>query len=197
MVTGVARPVTLKPGPVAANDEMVALAFPVLVSVTVCWLLLPTATLPNETLAGLAFSVELVETPIPDIVRVCGEFGALSVKLMLPEAAPVAAGTNCAENVTAWPAESVIGSASPEIPNAFPDTLAILMTTLEFPVLVNFTFCETFWFTVTLPKFQVAGETDSPASAPVPVKEIARGELEASLTTVMVPLVAPETVGAN
>jgi hypothetical protein len=73
----------------------------------------------------------------------------------------------------------------------------MLMTTLEFPVFVNFTFCETFWFTVTLPKFQVAGETDNPASAPVPVIEIISGELEASLTTVMVPLVEPEVVGEN
>ena len=71
------------------------------------------------------------------------------------------------------------------------------MTTLEFPVFVSFTFCETFWFTVTLPKFQVAGETDSPASAPVPLKEIISGELEASLITVMVPVVEPDAVGAN
>jgi hypothetical protein len=36
MVTGVARPVTLKPVPLAAKAEIVALAFPVLVTVTVC-----------------------------------------------------------------------------------------------------------------------------------------------------------------
>jgi len=46
-VTGAVRPVTLKPVPVDAIAEIVALAFPELVSVTVCWLLLPTATVPN------------------------------------------------------------------------------------------------------------------------------------------------------
>ena len=101
MVSGAAKPVTLNPFPVATNDEMVALALPVFVNVTVCWLLLPTTTFPNETLAGLAPRVELVATPVPDIVRVCGELGALSVKLMLPDAAPVAVGANCVENVTA------------------------------------------------------------------------------------------------
>ena len=141
--------------------------------------------------------MELVETPFPARVRVWGEFGALSVKLMLPVAAPAAVGANCVEKESDWPAGSVVGSASPAIPKAFPDTLAILMTTLEFPVLVNLTLCEALWPTVMLPKFNVAGETDRPAWAPVPVREIASGELEASLITVIVPLVAPETVGAN
>jgi hypothetical protein len=69
-VTGAVRPVTLKPVPVDAIAEIVALAFPELVSVTVCWLLLPTATVPNETLAGLAPRVELVTTPVPARVKV-------------------------------------------------------------------------------------------------------------------------------
>ena len=90
---------TLKPVPVAVMAEIVALAFPELVSVTVCWPLLPTETLPNDTLAGLAPSVALVATPVPVRVRVCGELGALSVKLMLPCAAPAAVGANCAEKV--------------------------------------------------------------------------------------------------
>lgn len=98
-VIGAARPVTLKPVPVATMAEIVALAFPELVSVTVCWPLLPTETLPNDTLAGLAPSVALVATPVPVRVRVCGELGALSVKLMLPCAAPAAVGANCAEKV--------------------------------------------------------------------------------------------------
>ena len=63
-------PVTPKPAPVAVNAEIVALAFPVFVSVTVCWPLFPTATLPNDIVAGLALNVELVATPVPDRVRV-------------------------------------------------------------------------------------------------------------------------------
>jgi hypothetical protein len=116
---------------------------------------------------------------------------------MLPAAAPVVVGANCAENDMDWPAGRVAGKERPAIPKALPDTLAILMTTFEFPVFVKRTFSEVLWPTVMLPKFQVAGETDRPAWAPVPVKEIARGELDASLITVMAPLVAPEAVGAN
>jgi hypothetical protein len=196
-VTGVERPLALKPAPVVAIAEIVALALPEFVSVTVCWPLLPTETLPNETVAGLAPSVELVATPVPERVSVCGEFGALSVKLMLPVAAPVAVGANCAENDIDWPAGRVVGRASPAIPKALPATLAILMTTLEFPVFVSFTLCEVLWPTVIFPKFHVAGETDRPACAPVPLKEIASGELDASLITVIAPLAEPEAVGAN
>ena len=69
-VTGAVSPVTLKPVPLAVSAEIVALAFPVFVNVTVCWPLFPTATLPNDTTAGLAPSVELVATPMPDKVSV-------------------------------------------------------------------------------------------------------------------------------
>ena len=136
-------------------------------------------------------------TPVPERVRVCGEFGALSVKLMLPVAAPGTVGANCTVNDRDWPAGSVVGKASPEIPNAFPVTVATLITTPEFPVFVSRTVCEVVWPTVTLPNGMEAGDTDRPACAPVPVKEIARGELDASLITVIAPLVAPDTVGAN
>jgi hypothetical protein len=71
------------------------------------------------------------------------------------------------------------------------------MVTFEFPVLVNFTLWVPLCPTVTLPKFKEAGETDRPACAPVPDNEIANGEFEASLRTVIVPFAAPETVGAN
>ena len=64
-VNGVERPSAVKPLPLALMAETVALALPLLVSVMVCWPLLPTETFPNETLPGLAVNVELVETPLP------------------------------------------------------------------------------------------------------------------------------------
>src|SRR5271156_2905710 len=197
MVTGAAKPVMLKPVPVAAMEEIVALAFPELVSVTVCWPLLPTETFPNETLAGLAPSVALVATPVPERARVCGEFGALSVKLMLPWAPPAAVGANCAEKVMDWPAGKVFGRESPDMPNAPPLTVAKLMMTSDVPVLVSLTFSEVVWPTIVLEKFQLDGETERPACAPVPVSETSKGESVASLMILMVPLVAPATVGAN
>jgi hypothetical protein len=84
----------LNPDPLAVAEEIVALALPVLVTVTVWLPVLPTDTLPKETLAGAALSVELVATPVPESARVCGEFGALSVKAMLPVEAPAAVGAN-------------------------------------------------------------------------------------------------------
>lgn len=159
--------------------------------------MLPTATVSNDTLAGLAESVELVATPVPDNVSVCGEFGALSVKVTLPDAAPVAIGANCVVNVIACPTETVVGRVNPEIPKAVPVTVAILMTTFELPVFVNLTVCELVCPTIALAKVREAGETESPACAPLPLKEIARGELDASLMTEIAPLLAPEVVGAN
>jgi len=75
--------------------------------------------------------------------------------------------------------------------------MARLMTTFDVPVLVSLTFSEVVWPTAVLLKVQVAGETERPAWAPVPVSEISKGESVASLTMVMVPLVAPAAVGAN
>jgi len=78
-----------------------------------------------------------------------------------------------------------------------PLTMARLMTTFDVPVLVSLTFSEVVWPTAVLLKVQVAGETERPAWAPVPVSEISKGESVASLTMVIVPLVAPAAVGAN
>ncbi len=68
-VKGVESPVTLKPVPLELTAEMVALALPVLVNVTVCCPLLPTATFPNATLPGLAVRLEFVLTPVPTMLR--------------------------------------------------------------------------------------------------------------------------------
>lgn len=53
-VIGVASPLTAKPVPDAVACEMVMLAVPVFVNVIVCDPLLPTATEPKLTFAGLA-----------------------------------------------------------------------------------------------------------------------------------------------
>ena len=51
---GTESPLALKPAPDEVNCEMLTVAFPVLVSTTVCEPLLPTVTLPRFTLAGFA-----------------------------------------------------------------------------------------------------------------------------------------------
>ena len=91
---GVAIPLMLKPGPPAVAWDIVTLALPVLVRVIGCLLLLPTAMLPNAMLVGLATRVAVVATPEPERDRECGEFGALSVKTMVPFAGPETVGAN-------------------------------------------------------------------------------------------------------
>ncbi len=71
------------------------------------------------------------------------------------------------------------------------------MTTFVLPVLVSVTACVLLWPTVTFEKFSVEGEIESPDWVPVAVSEIISGEFEASLITVIEPLIAPAAVGAN
>jgi hypothetical protein len=197
IVSGVEKPLMLNPVPDATTCETVAFAVPELVNVIVCGLLLPTCTLPKFTLPGFAVSVDVVETPLPNIASTWGDPGALSVNVMLPVAAPAAVGANCTLNESDWPPEIVFGSDSPEIPKPLPPTVARLMTTFVLPVFVSVTFCVLDWPTVTFEKFSVEGEIESPACVPVPLRETISGEFDASLITVSAPLTAPAAVGAN
>jgi hypothetical protein len=196
-VSGAESPTAEKPLPLALTAEIVVLVVPVFFSVMVCWPLLPTATLPKDALPGVAVKVELPETPLPTKVIDCGDVGALSVNTILPVAAPAAVGANCTLKDSDWPPVSVFGNDRPLMPKPFPVTVAILMTTLVVPVLVNCTFWVLLCPTVTFPNVSAEGETLRPVCVPVPLIEIANGELEASLITVRLPVIAPAAVGAN
>jgi len=163
----------------------------------VCCPLLPTATLPKAAVVGLAAKVAPAAIPFPESTSVCGEPGALSVKVMLPVALPVAEGVNCVLKVRFCPAGIVVGSERPLTPKPVPETVARFTTTLALPVLVNVTVCVPVCPTITFPKFTEAGETARPGCVPVPLNEITRGEFVASLTTVKVPEAAPADEGAN
>jgi hypothetical protein len=116
---------------------------------------------------------------------------------MLPVTAPADVGANCALNDKLCPLVNVVGSESPLIPNPFPATVARLIVRLEFPLFVSFTLCVPLCPTTTFPNVNVDGAIVKPDCVPVPVMEIASGELDASLTTVKLPLIAPVDVGAN
>jgi hypothetical protein len=197
MFNGAVKPVTLKPAPVAAIWLTVAALLPEFVKVTVCVPLLETATLPNATLPGFAVSVEVCDTALPASVITCGEPGALSVKVMLPVAAPAVVGVNVTLNVSDWPPLIVFGSESPLIPNSLPESVARLIVTFELPVFVSVTVCVLLWFTCTFEKVKVEGEIERPACVAVPVSETIKGEFEASLMIVSAPEAAPAAVGAN
>lgn len=121
----------------------------------------------------------------------------MSVKVMLPAAAPLAVGANCALKVRLCPAVNVVGSESPVIPKPFPATVARLIVTLEFPLFVSLTLCVPLCPKITFPNVTADGAIVKPACVPVPVIEIASGELDASLNTVRLPFTAPVDVGAN
>jgi hypothetical protein len=169
----------------------------VFVKVIVCGLLLPTDTFPNATLPGLATKLELVATPVPTMLTTCGEPGALSVKVMLPVAAPFAVGVNCVLKDRLCPPVNVVGRESPLIPKPVPATVARFIVTLEFPLFVSLTLCVPLCPTITFPNVKADGAIVKPACVPVPVIEIAIGELEASLKIVRLPVIAPVDVGAN
>ena len=195
MVTGAVIPVVLKPAPETVTEEIVTVALPPFVRVTVCELLVPVVTLPNAAVLGVA--ANCASMPVPLKVIVAGEPGALSVRVMLPIAAPVAVGANCALKDRLSPPVNVFGRDSPLIPKPVPATVARLMVTLEFPLFVSFTLCVPLCPTITFPNVKADGAIVKPACVPVPVIEIASGELEASLRIVRLPFIAPADVGAN
>jgi hypothetical protein len=116
---------------------------------------------------------------------------------MLPVAAPADVGANCALNERLCPAVSVVGRESPVIPKPVPAIVAKLIVRLEVPVFVSLTLCVPLCPTITFPNVNADGATVKPVCVPVPVMAIAKGELEASLTIVRLPAIAPADVGAN
>ena len=90
-------PLVLKPTPVTVACEMVRLAVPELVSVTVCVPLLPTRTFPKARLVGL--TVKAGWTPLPESVMVAGELVALLTTETLPVTLPATVGAKTTLNV--------------------------------------------------------------------------------------------------
>ena len=113
------RPLTVKPVPVRFAWEIVRDALPELVSVTVCEPLLPTATEPKATVAGLAPSWPCA--PVPERAIVVGEFGALLTIEIVPVADPPVIGENCAVNEVDLPAARVKGVVKPLMLNPEPE----------------------------------------------------------------------------
>jgi hypothetical protein len=181
------KPVILNPAPVAPPCEIVRLALPVFVRVTVCELLLPTATLPKLTLDGVADSCDCAPVALRAIV--VGEPGAFVVSEMLPEELPVEVGAKTALNVALLPAAIVCGE-KPGIVNPAPVTPPCEIVRLALPTFFSVTVCELLPPTLTLPKLTLDGVTVSCGCVPVPLRAIV-SELEASPVNVRVPLAAP------
>jgi hypothetical protein len=187
------RPVILNPVPVTLPCKIVRPALPVFVRVTVCELLLPTATLPKVTLDGVTDSCD--GAPVALRAIVVGEPGALVVSEMLPDTAPAEVGVKIALIVALLPAEIVCGE-KPGMVNPAPVTPPCEIVRLALPAFFRVTVCELLPPTLTLPKLTLDGVTVSCGCVPVPLRETV-SESEASPVNVRVPLAAPADCGAN
>jgi len=111
-VSGVVIPLIWNPVPLIDACDTLTTVPPVLVSVTVADLVVPSVTLPNASLVGFRESVPGV-TPVPvsDIVKV--GFEAFEVIVTVPLALPVACGANVTVNVVFCEGFSVRGVVIP------------------------------------------------------------------------------------
>lgn len=195
MVTGAVIPVTLKPAPVTVTEEIVTVALPPFVRLTLCELLVPVVTLPKAALVGVAANCGWVPVPLKAIV--VGELGALLTIEMLPLALPAVVGANCALKVVLNPAPKVSGVLKPLMLIPAPDAEAPEIVTLAVPVFVTVMDWVPLLPTATDPKLTLEGLALSWPSVPVPDNAIDAGDPGALLTIEMPPVAAPATVGVK
>ena len=122
IVSGVPRPVIVKPAPDTVACEITTLAVPLFVKLIVCELLLPVETFPKAAVPGTAPSCAWAPVPLKAIVD--GEPVTLLATEMLPEALPEVVGANVAVKVALLPGLIVIGMLRPLMLKPAPDALA-------------------------------------------------------------------------
>lgn len=107
IIVDVVRPFRPKPAPPATIWEKVRDVFPLFFRVTCFELTVPSVTVPNATVAGVAAICAC--KPVPLNAMVAGEFGALLVIEMLPGVLPPAVGVNVTVKVVLEPALIEVG----------------------------------------------------------------------------------------
>lgn len=112
-VSPAVSPLTVKPAPLTFTAEIETLAFPLLVSDTLCELLLPSFTLPKLKLVPLKLSVRVAATPVPLNATESVPFDALLVIVTEPVELPAVVGAKLTLNVVVAFACSVIGKFKP------------------------------------------------------------------------------------
>ena len=94
----------LKPVPLALTAVMLALPVPEFVMVTFCVALLPTFTVPNATVAGVALMEPWPPVPLRATVALAVELPRLAAIETPPVALPPAVGVNLAVKMVLAPA---------------------------------------------------------------------------------------------
>jgi hypothetical protein len=132
-VTGGVIPEMLNPVPDAATAEIVALAPPVLVSVSVWLEVCPTVMFVYVKLVGDTVKVAWVTAvPLKGIDKL--RFDAFDVTVAVPGNVPAEVGAKVTVNVVLCPAVNVTGGVIPEILNPVPDAATAEMVALVPPV---------------------------------------------------------------
>ena len=117
--------------------------------------------------------------------------GALLISVILPETAPAEAGAKPTLKEDAPPGARESGKASPDVVNPVPARVAWVTLSVAVPGFEMVSFCVPLVPTTRLPKLRLDGATEICGCAPVPLREIAKGELVAVLTMLMLPTAAP------
>ena len=125
---------------------------------------------------------------------------ALLTSETLPVTLPVAVGAKSTLKEVLLSTPRVRGSESPLTLNSDPVTLAAEIVRLAEPVFFKTTGRALVVPTVTFPKLTLAGVTErnpTPGTVPFPESPIAVGELEAVLTSEMLPVTLPVVLGVK
>src|SRR5208283_3012791 len=112
-VSGPVKPVTLNPAPLSLICERVTLAFPLLVTVTLCVVLVPVVMLPKLSEAGVTESWRTGEMPVHARATTSGELVVLLTSVRLPVKLLAEAGVNPIVKVEDPPAATVSGTVRP------------------------------------------------------------------------------------
>jgi hypothetical protein len=145
-------PLALNPVPITVTPEIVTLEFPLLETVVINELLLPSITFPNTKLEGFAPTDSVVACPVPDISIISGEGAPLVVNAIEPFTVPADNGSNVASNVALAPGPIVVDVLSPTSLKPAPETPMCENVSVELPVFVNRIGCEFVFPSTTVPK---------------------------------------------
>jgi hypothetical protein len=192
---GVLRPAILKLLPETLTREMMTLLFPVLLSLMVCELVSPMATLPRLALGGVADKRPFTAVPLSPIVKLGS--GALLVIAILPVASPAVSGAKWTSRLTLCLAKSFKGVATLLIEKPLPLTLTREIVMLLVPSLLSLTAFESLSPMITLPKLALAGVAARRPSAPSPLNPIVKLRSEALLVIAILPVASPVLWGAK
>jgi hypothetical protein len=151
-VSGVTIPLMLKSFAFTVIWEIVRLAVPALLRVTVFEFELPLPTPEKVTLPGFDASVTDAAEPVPVKVNTLGESDAFVVMPTEPARLPAVVGAKRTLKVLLPPGGTVTGVASPLTLYALPLAVNCVMVKAAVPVLVKAIVCDFVCPSTTLPK---------------------------------------------